>query len=134
MAVNFISFVSSLVYGDLGTAELGPPPAGTSNHLDWTLDFLPASGGSAVTGNQFLAHHLDVMLDRYEAWRGMHFLPPVRPWDGSDVFPDNDPATSPVGPTVPAALNGSPFPAGWTTNDLGNAARTYYNQVRNYFS
>lgn len=89
MAANFIDFITSLVYGDLGTAEIGAPPPGTKNHLTWTLDKLPSSPASTVTGNAFLQHHLDVMLSRYEAWRNKYFLPPVRPWDGS-VFPDID--------------------------------------------
>ncbi|MBI1765617.1 MAG: hypothetical protein HYR56_29800 [Acidobacteria bacterium] len=131
MGANNINFVTSLIYGDLGTAELGPPPGGTKNHLVWTFDNRPTSN---VAGNAFLDHHLNVMLSRYEAWRSLYLLPPVRPWDGWDVFPDNDSLTLPVGPGVPAALNGSPFPGTWTTNDLGTAARNYYNTLRNYVS
>jgi hypothetical protein len=134
MGANYITLVSSLIYGDLGTAELGPPPSGTKNHLNFTRDWYLNPPAPNVAGDQFLAHHLNVMLSRYEAWRSLHFLPPIRPWDGSDAFPDNDPATAPVGPTMPPALNGGPFPSGWTTNDLGSAVRAYYNVLRNYVS
>lgn len=79
---NFISFVSELTYGDLGVGELGTPTlAGAKNHIHWTRDNVPNSGGTTVTGNTFLAHHLDYMLSRYEAWRSKYFLPPLRPWD-----------------------------------------------------
>lgn len=134
MTANFINFVSSLIFGDLGTAELPPPPPGTKNHLNFTRDWYlsPPPAGSA--GNLFLTHHLDVMLARYESWRAKYFLAPVRPWNGSDAFPDNDPATAPAGPSLPVALNGGPFPPGWTTNDLGSAVRAYYNTLRNYVS
>lgn len=68
------------------------------------------------------------MLNRYESWRSANFLPPVRPWDGSDVFPhEGDP---PVGPAIPSSLAGGPFPAGWTTNDLGVAVETFYDTLR----
>jgi hypothetical protein len=134
MGANYLNFVSSMIYGDLGATELGPPAAGTKNHLNFTRDWYLTPPAAGVAGNQFLAHHLDVMLSRYEAWRSIYFLPPVRPWDGSDAFPDDDPATAPIGPTVPPALSGGPFPAGWTTNDLGTAVRAYYNALRNYVS
>lgn len=134
MPMNQIDFVTSLVYGDLGAADLGTVP-GTDNHLDWTLDLLPSSGGSAVTGTQFLAHHLDVMLARYAQWRALwpRPLPPVRPWNGQDVFPDNDGSTPAVGPPMPLELQGGPFPAGWTTNDLGSSVRGYYDTLRDFF-
>ena len=41
---NFISFVSELVYGDLGVGEMGTPaPAGAKNHIHWTRDNVPNS-------------------------------------------------------------------------------------------
>ena len=88
MPANFIDFVSALIYGDMGFAELGTAPtAGTKNHIHWTRDNLPNTASNAsLPGDQFLAHHLDYMLVRYEAWRSKYFLPPVRPWDGTLVF------------------------------------------------
>ncbi len=131
MSANFIDFVSSLIYGDMGTFELGTtPPAGTQNLLHWTVDNEPNTATNlALPGNLFLAHHLDYMLARYEAWRSKYFLPPVRPWDGTLAFPPD--ADSPPVP-LPASLNGSPFPGAWTEVELGNAVRAYYNQLRNY--
>lgn len=131
MSANFIDFVTSLIYGDMGTAELGTaPPAGTKNLLHWTVDNKPFIASNAtLPGNQFLAHHLDYMLARYEAWRSKYFLAPVRPWDGTLAFPpgaDNPPVT------FPASLNGSAFPPIWTEVDLGNAVRAYYNVLRAY--
>jgi hypothetical protein len=135
MPANVINFVNELIYGDLGAAELGalapPLPAGALNHLRWTLDKKPSSGGSTVTGQEFLTHHLDYMLARYEAWISKYFLPPVRPWDGQDMYPGMG---APEGPTMPATLNGSPFPGGWTENNLGTAVRNYYNDMRHYFN
>ena len=136
MSANFINFVSELIYGDRGTAELGTaPPAGTKNHLHWTVDNAPpvpvpaTLPGATPLGNQFLAHHLDYMLARYEAWRSKYFLPPVRPWDGTLAFPPD--ADNPVVP-LPASLSGIAFPASWTAVELGNAVRAYYNILRNY--
>jgi hypothetical protein len=131
MSANFINFVSSLIYGDMGTAELGiAPPAGTKNLLHWTVDNEPfTASNTALPGNQFLAQHLDYMLARYEAWRSKYFLPPVRPWDGTLAFPPE--ADNPAVP-LPASLNGSAFPAFWTQVELGNAVRAYYNVLRNY--
>lgn len=131
MPANFINFVSELIYGDMGTAELGPaPPAGTQNLVHWTVDNEPFTASNAtLPGNQFLAHHLDYMLARYEAWRSKYFLPPVRPWDGRLAFPPG--ADNPTVP-LPSSLNGSAFPAFWTEVELGNAVRAYYNLLRNY--
>ncbi|MGH2582273.1 MAG: hypothetical protein ACRDFQ_05195 [Anaerolineales bacterium] len=131
MPANFIDFVTSLIYGDMGTAELGTaPPAGTKNLLHWTVDNEPFTASNvALPGNQFLAHHLDYMLARYEAWRSKYFLPPVRSWNGTLAFPPG--ADNPPVP-LPASLNGSAFPAFWTEVDLGNAVRGYYNVLRNY--
>lgn len=135
MAANFINFVTSLLYGDMGNAELGtsapPLPAGEQNHLLWTIAKKPSSPTTTVTGNEFLTHHLDYMLARYEAWRSKYFLPLLRPWDGQNVFPSHH-GDPPVGPALPATLNGSPFPSGWTLNDLGSAVRAYYNTLRNF--
>jgi len=122
MAANFIDFVSTLVYGNLG--------AGVKNQMNWTLDRVASPPAPAVAGDQFLSHHLDTMLARYETWRSTNFLPPVTPWNGQDVFPE---AGMPVvGPAFPGSLAGGPFPAGWTTNDLGNAVLPYYNTLRNF--
>jgi hypothetical protein len=114
---NFIDFVSELIYGDMGVGELGTaaPPGGT-NHIHWTRDNIPNSGGTSVTGDAFLAHHLDYMLDRYERWHGKYLLPPVRPWDGQSSMDAEQSAT------VPGA---GPLPA--TTDDLGTSIRIYYN-------
>lgn len=135
MPANVIDFMTSLIYGDMGSAELGaaapPLPPGALNHLRWTLDKKPSSGAITVTGTEFLVHHVDYMLARYEAWRSKYFLPPVRPWNGQNVFPDHQ-GSPPVGPALPVTLNGSPFPAGWTTNDLGTAVRIYYNSLRHF--
>jgi len=133
MPANPIDFVNQLIYGDMGSAELGPSahlPASGLNHLRWTLTFKPNSSTSTVTGQQFLTHHLDYMLASYEEWQSKYFLPPVRSWDGQDMYP----GTMPEGPTMPATLNGSAFPGGWTQNDLGSAVRTYYNNMRHYFN
>lgn len=141
MGANHINFVTQLVYGDLGVAELGTTaPAGASNHFNWTLDRLPSSPSTTVTGSQFLTHHLDYMLARYVEWRSKYFLPPVAPWDGTDIFPSHNPADPPVNSPDPNNLRsilpagGAPgsFPAGWTLNDLGTAIRTYYNDLRNF--
>ena len=128
MPANYIDFVTSLIYGDLGASVIGPPPAGARNHLNWTLTWRPNSGGTTVTGNEFLVHHLDIMLARYEAWRSLHLLPPVRPWDGTNLFLEISPLVNAV---MPGALSGA-FPGGWTTNDLGTSVRGYYNATRNY--
>lgn len=114
---NFISFVSELVYGDLGVGELGTAaPAGATNHIHWTRDNFPNSVATVVTGDAFLAHHLDYMLGRYEEWRSKYFLPPVRPWDGQSAMDIEQSATVPgVGP-LPA-----------TTEALGTSIREYYN-------
>ena len=65
---NYIDFVSGLIYGDLGVGELGTPaPAGALNHIHWTRDHVPSSVTTTVTGDEFLDHHLDYMLARYEA-------------------------------------------------------------------
>ena len=133
MSANFITFVSDLIYGDLGLSELPPPPAGTKNHLHWTIDNKPSSDHpsmpspvpSSVTGSAFLSHHLNVMLERYEAWRSKYFLAPIPPWNGQDVDPES---TVPVGPVMPANL--SAFPAGYTLNQLGTDVRIYYNNLQ----
>lgn len=133
MAANYINFVNELIYGDMGNAELGASapslPAGALNHLRFTLTHKPSSGSTTITGQQFLSHHLDYMLTRFEAWLSKYFLPPLRPWNGQDVFPGMPPAE---GPTMPASLSGGPFPAGWTIDNLGNELRNYYNAMRNY--
>ena len=122
MAANFIDFVSTLVYGNLG--------AGVKNHMNWTLDRVASPPAPAVAGDQFLSHHLDTMLARYETWRSTNFLPPLTPWNGQDVFTE---AGMPVvGPVLPGSLAGGPFPAGWTTNDLGNTVRGYCDSLRNF--
>ena len=100
MATNYINFITSLIYGDLGAAELGLPAGGASNHFNWTLDWLPSSVASTVTGTEFLNHHVTVMLGRHEIWRSTNNLPPVRPWDGTDVFPHL------ITPAVNPALGG----------------------------
>lgn len=45
MSANVIDFSTSLIYGDMGAAELGraapPLPPGALNHLRWTLDKNP---------------------------------------------------------------------------------------------
>ena len=116
---NFINFVSELIYGDLGVGELGTAPsAGTKNHIHWTRDNLPNSASSTVSGNTFLAHHLDYMLARYEAWRSKYFLPPVRPWDGQSSMDTEQSATIP---------GQGPLPA--TTEALGTSIRQYYNST-----
>ena len=94
---NYIDFVSELVYGDLGVGELGtPPPAGAKNHIHWTRDSIPNSGFTTVTGDEFLAHHLDYMLTRYEAWRSKYYLPPLRPWDGQSAMEAEQSSTVPA--------------------------------------
>jgi hypothetical protein len=114
---NFIRFVSELVYGDLGVGELGTPaPAGAKNHIHWTRDNVPNSATTTVTGNAFLAHHLDYMLARYEAWRSKYFLPPLRPWDGQSSMDAEQAASIP---------NQGPLPA--TIGALGTSIRQYYN-------
>jgi hypothetical protein len=114
---NFISFVSELVYGDLGVGELGTaPPAGAKNHIHWTRDNIPNSAATVVTGDAFLAHHLDYMLGRYDDWRSKYFLPPVRPWDGQSSMDAEQSATVP---------GDGPLPA--TTEALGTSIRQYYN-------
>ena len=116
---NFINFVSELVYGDLGVGELGtPPPAGAKNHIHWTRDNIPNSVSTIVTGNAFLAHHLDYMLSRYEAWRSKYFLAPVRPWDGQTAMDADQSATVPGQGSLPG-----------TTEALGTSIREYYNST-----
>jgi hypothetical protein len=116
---NFISFVSELTYGDMGVGELGTaPPAGAKNHIHWTRDNVPSSGATMVTGNAFLAHHLDNMLSRYEAWRSKYFLPPLRPWDGQSAMDSEQSATVP---------GNGPLPG--TTEQLGTDIRLYYNNT-----
>jgi len=116
---NFIDFVSELVYGDMGVGELGSPvPAGAKNHIHWTRDNIPNSGSTTVTGNAFLGHHLDYMLNRYEVWRSKYFQPPLRPWDGQSSMDAEQSAT------VPGA---GPLPA--TTEALGTSVRLYYNST-----
>jgi hypothetical protein len=78
MAVNVIDFVTSLIYGN--------PGGGAKNHLNWTLDRLASPPPANSRGDDFIAHHLDVMLNRYESWRRTNTLPPIRPSDGSDVL------------------------------------------------
>lgn len=143
MSANQIDFVTQLVYGDLGVAELGTPaPAGTVNHFNWTLDWLPNSTTTTVTGTQFLAHDVDYMLARYMQWRSKYFLVPVVPWDGTNVFPSHDPMDPSVDPPDPDNLRsifpaGAPpgsFPMGWTLDILGTAIRNYYNTLRNLIS
>lgn len=110
MAANIISFVNELIYGDMGSAELGASahiPASGLNHLRWTLQFKPNAAGTSVTGQQFLTHHLDYMLASYEEWRSKYFLPPVCPWNGQDMYPGMG---MPEGPALPVSLNGSAFP------------------------
>ncbi|SHH91260.1 hypothetical protein SAMN04488109_6040 [Chryseolinea serpens] len=133
MAANSIPFVNELIYGDMGSAELGASahlPSSGLNHLRWTLQFIPNLGTTTVTGQQFLSHHLDYMLASYEEWRSKYFLPPVRPWNGLDMYPGMG---LPEGPILPVTLSGGAFPAGWTLDDLGNAVRNYYKETRHYF-
>ena len=114
---NYINFVNELVYGDLGTGELGTLPiTGAKNHIHWTRDNIPNSVSTVVTGVEFLTHHLDYMLTRYEAWRSKYFLPPVRPWDGQTDIDSDQSAT------VPGA---GPLPT--TVEALGTSIRQYYN-------
>lgn len=114
---NYIDFVSELVYGDLGVGELGTaPPAGAKSHIHWTRDNTPDSVSTAVTGDAFLAHHLDYMLSRYEAWRSKYFLPPLRPWDGQSSMEAEQSATVPGAGALPG-----------TTDALGTSVREYYN-------
>jgi hypothetical protein len=116
---NFIRFVSELTYGDLGVGELGTlPPAGAKNHIHWTRDNIPNAGSTTVTGNAFLAHHLDYMLSRYEAWRSKYFLPPLRPWDGQSAMDGEQSASVP---------GDGPLPG--TTEALGTSVREYYNST-----
>ena len=114
---NFLDFVSELIYGDMGVAELGvgAPPSG-QNHIHWTRVNKPNSFSTTVTGDAFLAHHLDYMLNRYEAWHAKYHLPPVRPWDGQSATDAEQSATIPGGGALPA-----------TTDALGTAVRQYYN-------
>jgi hypothetical protein len=123
MGANYINFVDQLIYGDSGAAELGI--AAIPNHLTWTLANAPTGSAS---GSTFLLHHVDEMLSRYEQWRVKYGLPLVRPWDGSNAFPE--PLAAPSGPSVPATLAGGPFPAMWTASDLGVAVRNHYATVR----
>lgn len=136
MAADVTQFMTELIYGDMGAAELGASapalPPGQVNHLRWTIANTPNSGSTAVTGTQFLTHHLDYLLARYEAWRAKYFLPPLRPWNGQDMFPNNDGIPA-VGPALPANLSGGPFPAGTTLDTLGTEIRTYYNALRHFF-
>ena len=125
---TYIEFVTSMIYTDLGAADLGPAPGGTKTHLQWSLDRL--SSPPALAGEDFLEHHLDVMLARYEQWRGVYTLPPARPWDGSNVFPH--PGSAAVGPTIPGDLAGGPFPGGWALDDLGTSIEGHYDTLRNY--
>ena len=135
MAAIVTDFMTALIYGDMGSAELGGAapalPPGQQNHLRWTITNQPSAPASTVTGTQFLVHHLDYMLARFEAWRSKYFLPPLVPWDGQDVFPDNM-GSPPIGPPLPVVLNGSPFPAGTTQDSLGTAVRNYYNTLRHF--
>lgn len=137
MPANVVEYTTALIYGDMGAAELGfaapPVPVGSLNHLRWTLATKPSSSTTTVTGAAFLTHHLDYMLVRYQAWRSKYVLPPLRPWNGQDVFPNHH-GNPPVGPTMPATLSGAPFPSTWTLNDLGTAIRTYYNDLRHFSS
>jgi hypothetical protein len=130
MPANFIAFVDSLIYGDFGVADLGAPPAGTVNHMNWSIDRVTAPPPAASAGVQFLDHHAVRMLSRYSAWRSLNSLPPVRPWDGTNVFPE--PLSAPASPPMPAALSAASFPAGFTENDLGNTVETYYNSLRHF--
>ena len=130
MPANFIDFVNSLVYGDFGVAELGPAPAGSVNHFNWSLDWVVTPPPAGSRGVLFLDHHVLRMLPRYEAWRALYGLPPVRPWDGSNVFPE--PLSAPTGPAMPAGLAGPTFPMGWTENTLGTTMETYYDTLRNF--
>ncbi|QCK15637.1 ferredoxin reductase domain-containing protein [Mangrovivirga cuniculi] len=114
---NYIDFVNELVYGDLGTGELGVPPiAGAKNHIHWTRDNIPNSFSTTVTGTEFLTHHLDYMLARYEAWRSKYYLPPVRPWDGQNDMDTDQSAIVPGEGSLPA-----------TIDELGTSIREYYN-------
>lgn len=116
---SFIDFVSELIYGDMGTAELGmPPPPGGKNHIHWTRDNIPNSVATTITGDQFLTHHLDYMLHRYEAWHSKYFQPPVRPWDGQSAMDAEQSATVP---------GSGPLPG--TTGALGTSVRQYYNST-----
>jgi len=130
MPADFIAFVDSLIYGDFGVGELGAPPAGTVNHMNWSIDRVTAAPPAATAGVQFLDHHAVRMLSRYSAWRALHALPPVRPWDGTNVFPE--PLSAPMSPAMPAALSAASFPVGFTENDLGNTVETYYNSLRHF--
>ncbi len=117
---NFINFVSELIYGDMGVGELNsPPPTGAKNHIHWTRDNKPSSLTTTVTGIAFLAHHLDYMLNRYEAWRSKYFLPPVRPWDGQSSMEADQFVTVPRSSSLPS-----------TVDELGVSIRTHYN---NYY-
>lgn len=114
---NFISFVTELIYGDMGAGELGTtPPAGATNHIQWTRDNVPNSVSTTVSGDDFLAHHLEYMLARYEAWRSKYFQPPLRPWDGQSAMEAEQSVTVPGAGQLPA-----------TTEDLGTSVREYYN-------
>ena len=116
---NFIDYVSELVYGDLGTGELGvAPPAGTKNHIHWTRDNIPNSVSTTVSGDAFLIHHLDYMLSRYESWRSKYFQPPLRPWDGQSSMEADQSAVVP---------GFGPLPG--TTDALGTSVRQYYNST-----
>ncbi len=130
MPTDFIAFVDSLIYGDFGVAELGAAPAGSMNHMNWSIDRVETPPPAASAGVQFLDHHAVRMLSRHAAWRSVHALPPVRPWDGTNVFPV--PLGVPVSPVMPAALSGATFPAGFTENDLGTTLEMYYNTLRHF--
>src|SRR5437762_13849982 len=102
MPTDFIAFVDSLIYGDFGVAEVGAAPPGSVNHMNWSIDRVVTPPPAASSGVQFLDHHAVRMLSRYAAWRSVHALPPVRPWDGTNVFPV--PLGVPVSPAMPAVL------------------------------
>jgi hypothetical protein len=110
MAGSFVDFVESLIYG----SGLAPDP----NHRDWL------AAHPSPTGTEWLQHHVDGMLARYEAWLAAEVLPPVTPWDGVRRAPWDPSQDLPL----PSSLDGT-FTGVSTLVSLGSELQNRYTSV-----
>lgn len=116
---TFIEFVTRLIYGTGGEAEITP------NHSTWVATHW--AGGAdpfPVSGTEWLTHHLDRMLPAYENWRATHYLPPIVAWKGTQPAAWDSTQDIALPPSLEDSLTGIT-----SLDQLGVALRDHYLNV-----